>query len=38
VDVIAKQSDPAIVRVEGSAGQGTGFFLTDMSATLGPQT
>jgi serine protease Do len=29
VDAIAKQSDPAIVRVEGTAGQGTGFFVTD---------
>ncbi|MFZ0858808.1 MAG: trypsin-like peptidase domain-containing protein [Candidatus Acidiferrales bacterium] len=29
VDVIAKQSDPAIVRVEGNLLQGTGFFLTD---------
>lgn len=29
VDAIAKQSDPAIVRVEGNIGQGTGFFVTD---------
>jgi serine protease Do len=26
---IAKQSDPAIVRVEGDLGSGTGFFVTD---------
>ncbi len=26
---IAKQSDPAIVRVEGNIGSGTGFFVTD---------
>lgn len=26
---IAKQSDPAIVRVEGDLGHGTGFFVTD---------
>ncbi|MGC1107706.1 MAG: trypsin-like peptidase domain-containing protein [Candidatus Acidiferrales bacterium] len=29
VDAIAKQSDPAIVRVEGNLAQGTGFFITD---------
>jgi S1-C subfamily serine protease len=29
VDAIAKQSDPAIVRVEGNIGRGTGFFVTD---------
>lgn len=29
VDAIAKQSDPAIVRVEGNIGSGTGFFVTD---------
>jgi len=29
VDAIAKQSDPAIVRVEGNIAQGTGFFVTD---------
>ena len=28
VDAIARQSDPAIVRVEGEKGQGTGFFVT----------
>lgn len=28
-DEIAKQSDPAIVRVEGNLGSGTGFFVTD---------
>ena len=29
VDAIARQSDPAIVRVEGNKGQGTGFFVTE---------
>ena len=29
VDAIARQSDPAIVRVEGEKGQGTGFFVTE---------
>lgn len=29
VDAIARQSDPAIVRVEGNQAQGTGFFLTE---------
>src|SRR6185437_9712638 len=29
VEAIAKQSDPAIVRVEGEKGWGTGFFVTD---------
>jgi serine protease Do len=29
VDAIARQSDPAIVRVAGDKGQGTGFFVTE---------